>query len=88
MLVSLVIFALGLVVLEVGTGLPGSFFVLGLAFWNFFRSSVKFVLAILVGQGLVGWVWVVGWVSWFGSGLGILLGLGFLHSCGCESSVF
>ena len=75
---GLVIFVLGLVILEVGAGLPGSCWVLGLAFWNFFNSSVKFALAFLPGQGLVGWAWRVGWDSWVGSGLGIFLCLGFL----------
>ena len=39
---------------------------------------MKFLLAILVGHGFVGWVWVVGWLSWFGSGLVIFFGIDFL----------
>ena len=75
---GLVIFVLGLVILEVGAELPGSFWVLGLAFWYFFSSYVKFALAFLMGQGMVGWVWWVGWDSWVGSCLGVFLCLGFL----------
>ena len=78
LLVSLVFFALGLEVLGVGAGFPGAFLGLGLAVWNFFSNSVKFLLAILVGHGFVGWVWVVGWLSWFGSGLVIFFGIDFL----------
>ena len=69
-------FALGLEVVVVGAGFPGAFLGLGLAVWNFFSNSVKFLLAILVGHGFVGWGWVVGWVSWFCSGLVICFGFG------------
>ena len=71
-------FALGLELVVVFAGFSGAFLGLGLVVWNLFSNSEKFLLAILVGHGFVGWGLGVGWVSWFCLGLVIFFGVDFL----------